>query len=107
MDCAPCALRRPFILPPGTPSPSSTQLACSTKGSGPARTTGLERYAFPNDGKFAFTWEMLPGSVIAADCPAREMAGKACSQVQHRPIGHGVGPAVGEALALKLAVPAR
>jgi len=67
--------------------------------------TGLERYAFPNDGKFALTWEMLPELRHRGGLPGHaEMAGKSLFlKYNTGPSAHGVGPAVGEALALKLA----
>ena len=41
---------------------------------------GLERFAFPDDGKFALTWEMLPGCATAAACPATpRWRARACS----------------------------
>ena len=67
--------------------------------------TGLERYAFPDDGKFALTWEMLPELRHRGGLPGHaEMAGKSLFlKYNTGPSAHGVGPAVGEALALKLA----
>ena len=67
--------------------------------------TGLERYAFPEDGKFALTWEMLPQLRHRGGLPGHaEMAGKSLFlKFNTGPSGHGIGPAVGEALALKLA----
>ena len=67
--------------------------------------TGLECYAFADDGKFALTWEMLPELRHRGGLPGHaEMAGKSLFlKYNTGPSAHGVGPAVGEALALKLA----
>jgi transketolase len=67
--------------------------------------TGLARYAFPDDGKFALTWEMLPELRHRGGLPGHpEMAGKSLFlKFNTGPSGHGMGPAAGEALALKLA----
>ena len=67
--------------------------------------TGLDRYAFPDDGKFALTWEMLPELRHRGGLPGHaEMAGKSLFlKYNTGPSAHGVGPAVGQALALKLA----
>jgi transketolase len=67
--------------------------------------SGLERYSFADDGRFALTWEMLPGLRHRGGLPGHaEMAGKSLFlKYNTGPSAHGVGPAVGEALALKLA----
>jgi len=67
--------------------------------------TGLERYAFPEEGRFALTWEMLPELRHLGGLPGHaEMAGKSLFlKYNTGPSAHGVGPAVGEALALRLA----
>jgi len=67
--------------------------------------TGEERFAFPDDGKFALTWEMLPKLRHRGGLPGHaEMAGKSLFlKYNTGPSGHGMGPAAGEALALKLA----
>jgi transketolase len=67
--------------------------------------SGLERYAFAEDGRFALTWEMLPELRHRGGLPGHaEMAGKSLFlKYNTGPSAHGVGPAVGEALALKLA----
>ncbi|HMK97128.1 MAG TPA: 1-deoxy-D-xylulose-5-phosphate synthase N-terminal domain-containing protein, partial [Acidimicrobiales bacterium] len=67
--------------------------------------TGLERYAFPADDKFALTWELLPKLRHRGGLPGHaEMAGRSLFlKYNTGPSGHGLGPAVGEALALKLA----
>ncbi len=68
--------------------------------------SGLERFAFPDDGRFALTWEMLPEAPPPRrPARARRDGGEEpVLQVQHRPVRRTVwAPAVGEALALKLA----
>ena len=67
--------------------------------------TGLERYAFRADDKFALTWELLPKLRHRGGLPGHaEMAGRSLFlKYNTGPSGHGLGPAVGEALALKLA----
>ncbi|HTW06679.1 MAG TPA: 1-deoxy-D-xylulose-5-phosphate synthase N-terminal domain-containing protein [Acidimicrobiales bacterium] len=67
--------------------------------------TGLERYAFPSDGRFALTWELLPKLRHRGGLPGHaEMAGRSLFlKYNTGPSGHGLGPAAGEALALKLA----
>ncbi len=67
--------------------------------------SGLERYAFADDGRFALTWEMLPELRHRGGLPGHaEMAGKSLFlKYNTGPSGHGMGPAVGEALALKMA----
>jgi transketolase len=67
--------------------------------------SGLERYAFAEGGRFALTWEMLPELRHRGGLPGHaEMAGKSLFlKYNTGPSAHGIGPAVGEALALKLA----
>jgi transketolase len=67
--------------------------------------SGLERYAFADDGRFALTWEMLPELRHRGGLPGHaEMAGKSLFlKFNTGPSAHGMGPAAGEALALKLA----
>ena len=64
-----------------------------------------ERYAFPEHGRFALTWEMLPKLRHRGGLPGHaEMAGRSMFlKYNTGPSGHGLGPAVGEALALRLA----
>ena len=67
--------------------------------------SGLERYAFPEHGRFALTWEMLLELRRHGGLPGHaEMAGKTLFlKYNTGPSGHGMGPAAGQALALKLA----
>ncbi|HUB71968.1 MAG TPA: hypothetical protein VL984_16215 [Acidimicrobiales bacterium] len=67
--------------------------------------SGLADYAFPEGGKYAVTWEMLPDLRHRGGLPGHaEMAGKTLFfKYNTGPSGHGMGPAAGEALALKLA----
>jgi len=67
--------------------------------------SGLDTFAFPEDGRFALTWEMLPELRHHGGLPGHaEMAGKSLFlKYNTGPSGHGMGPAAGEALALKLA----
>lgn len=67
--------------------------------------TGQERYAFPDEGEFALTWEALLGLRHRGGLPGHaEMARKSLVfKYNTGPSGHGLGPATGEALALKLA----
>jgi transketolase len=67
--------------------------------------SGLARYAFPAGGKYALTWEQLPLLRHRGGLPGHaEMAGRSLFlKYNTGPSGHGLGPAVGEALALKLA----
>lgn len=67
--------------------------------------TGQDRYGFPDEGKFALTWEALTGLRRRGGLPGHaEMAGKSLFfKYNTGPSGHGLGPATGEALALKLA----
>jgi transketolase len=61
------------------------------------------RYVFPDDGKWALTWEMLLKLRRRGGLPGHaEMEGKTLFlKFNTGPSGHGMGPAVGEALALK------
>jgi transketolase len=67
--------------------------------------TGDPRFAFPDDGKFALTWENLSGLRHRGGLPGHaEMAGKTLFfKANTGPSGHGMPFAAGEALALKLA----
>jgi len=67
--------------------------------------TGDERFAFPLDGRHALTWEDLLGFRRHDGLPGHaEMAGKSLFlKFNTGPSGHGMAPAAGEALALKLA----
>lgn len=67
--------------------------------------TGDERYGFPEDGRFALTWESLLLLRRHGGLPGHaEMEGKTLFlKYNTGPSGHGVAPAAGEALALKLA----
>lgn len=67
--------------------------------------TGEERYAFPEDGRFALTWESLLGLRRRNGLPGHaEMEGRTLFlKFNTGPSGHGMAPAAGEALALKLA----
>lgn len=67
--------------------------------------TGAERYAFTSDGRFALTWEALCDLRHRGGLPGHaEMEGKTLFlKFNTGPSGHGMGPAAGEALALKLA----
>jgi transketolase len=67
--------------------------------------TGKEEYAFPEDGRFALTWESLLGLRRHGGLPGHaEMAGNTLFlKYNTGPSGHGMPPAVGEALALELA----
>jgi transketolase len=64
---------------------------------------GDARYSFPDDGKWALTWEMLLKLRRRGGLPGHaEMEGKTLFlKFNTGPSGHGMGPAVGEALALK------
>jgi transketolase len=63
---------------------------------------GDPRYAFPDDGKWALTWELLLKLRRRGGLPGHaEMEGKTLIlKFKKGPSGHGMGPAVGEALAL-------
>src|SRR3984957_2605336 len=67
--------------------------------------SGDERFAFPDDGRFALTWEDLLGLRRRDGLPGHaEMAGKSLFlKFNTGPSGHGMAPAAGEAVALKLA----
>ena len=67
--------------------------------------SGDERFAFPDTGRFALTWEDLLGLRHRGGLPGHaEMAGKSLFlKFNTGPSGHGMAPAAGEALALKLA----
>ena len=62
-----------------------------------------ERFAFPDDGKWALTWEQLLRLRRRGGLPGHaEMEGKTLFlKFNTGPSGHGMPPAVGEALALK------
>jgi transketolase len=63
------------------------------------------RFAFPDGGRWALTWEDLLGLRHRGGLPGHaEMAGKTLFlKFNTGPSGHGMPPAAGEALALKLA----
>ena len=67
--------------------------------------TGDARFAFPEDGRFALTWEHLLGLRHRGGLPGHaEMAGRSLFlKANTGPSGHGMPFAAGEALALKLA----
>jgi transketolase len=67
--------------------------------------TGDPRFAFPDDGQWALTWEWLLKLRHRGGLPGHvEMAGKTLfCKYNTGPSGHGLSPATGEALALKLA----
>ncbi len=69
---------------------------------GPA---GLERWAFPDDGRWALTWEWLLQLRRKGGLPGHaEMAGRTLFlKANTGPSGHGMPPAAGEALALRMA----
>jgi transketolase len=64
-----------------------------------------DRFAFPDGGRWALTWEDLLGLRHRGGLPGHaEMAGKTLFlKFNTGPSGHGMPPAAGEALALKLA----
>src|SRR5579862_7390059 len=66
--------------------------------------TGDPRFAFPDDGRWALTWESLLGLRHRGGLPGHaEMAGRTLFlKFNTGPSGHGLAPAAGEALALKL-----
>ncbi len=66
---------------------------------------GDERFAFPDDGKYALTWEDLLGFRCNKGLAGHaEMEGKSLFiKFNTGPSGHGMPPAAGEALALKMA----
>ena len=67
--------------------------------------TGDARFAFPQDGDFALTWEWLLRLRRRGGLPGHaEMAGRTLFlKFNTGPSGHGMAPAAGEALALRLA----
>ncbi len=67
--------------------------------------TADPRFAFPDEGRFALTWEDLLTLRHRGGLPGHaEMAGKTLFlKFNTGPSGHGLPPAAGEALALKLA----
>ena len=67
--------------------------------------TGDPRFAFPEGGRFALTWENLSGLRHRGGLPGHaEMAGKTLFlKANTGPSGHGMPFAAGQALALKLA----
>jgi transketolase len=67
--------------------------------------TGGEQFRFPADGRFALTWESLLGLRRHGGLPGHaEMVGKTLFfKYNTGPSGHGMAPAAGEALALKMA----
>ena len=67
--------------------------------------TADPRYAFPDDGRWALTWESLLQLRHRGGLPGHpEMAGRTLFlKFNTGPSGHGLAPAAGEALALKLA----
>ena len=67
--------------------------------------TGGQEFAFPDDGKWALTWESLLGFRHQGGLPGHaEMEGRTLFlKFNTGPSGHGMAPAAGEALALKLA----
>ncbi len=70
-----------------------------------AERTGDSRYAFPEGGKYALTWEHLLGLRHRGGLPGHaEFAGRTMFlKANTGPSGHGMPFAAGEALALKLA----
>jgi transketolase len=67
--------------------------------------TGEPAFAFPDDGKWALTWESLLDFRHRGGLPGHaEMEGRTLFlKFNTGPSGHGMAPAAGEALALKLA----
>jgi transketolase len=67
--------------------------------------TGDPRFAFPSDGRYAMTWEWLRRLRRRGGLPGHaEMEGRTLFlKYNTGPSGHGLAPAAGEALALKLA----
>lgn len=68
-------------------------------------STGDTRFAFPDDGRWALTWEDLLGFRHRGGLPGHaEMAGKTLLlKFNTGPSGHGMAPAAGQALALEMA----
>jgi transketolase len=75
------------------------------RAEGSAGGTADPRFAFPEDGKFALTWEHLLGLRHRGGLPGHaEMAGRTLFlKANTGPSGHGMPVAAGEALALKMA----
>jgi transketolase len=107
-------LRRPwlrfadrFVLAAGHTAPLVyATLAVLNEGLRAAHErTGDPRYAFPDDGRWALTWEWLLKLRHRGGLPGHaEMAGRTLfCKFNTGPSGHGLAPATGEALALKLA----
>ncbi len=69
------------------------------------RRSGEERYAFPDGGRWALTWEHLLDLRHRGGLPGHaEMSGRTLFlKFNTGPSGHGTAPAAGEALALRLA----
>jgi transketolase len=69
------------------------------------RRSGEERYAFPEEGRWALTWEHLLDLRHRGGLPGHaEMSGRSLFlKFNTGPSGHGTAPAAGEALALRLA----
>jgi len=69
------------------------------------RATGEPEFAFPDDGRWALTWEWLLKLRRRGGLPGHaEMEGRTLFlKFNTGPSGHGMPPAVGEALSLKLA----
>jgi transketolase len=69
------------------------------------QSTGDDRFAFPDDGRWALTWEWLLKLRRHGGLPGHaEMEGRTLFlKFNTGPSGHGMPPAAGEALALKLA----
>ena len=69
------------------------------------RRTGEAEFAFPDDGRWALTWEWLLKLRRRGGLPGHaEMEGRTLFlKFNTGPSGHGMPPAAGEALALKLA----
>jgi transketolase len=67
--------------------------------------TGDARFGFPHDGRYTLTWESLLQLRRRGGLPGHpEMAGRTLFlKFNTGPSGHGMAPAAGEALALKLA----
>jgi transketolase len=67
--------------------------------------SGEPEFAFPDDGRWALTWESLLGLRRRGGLPGHaEMEGKTLFlKFNTGPSGHGMPPAAGEALSLKLA----
>jgi transketolase len=70
-----------------------------------AELEGGDRYAFPDGGRWALTWESLLRLRRRGGLPGHaEMAGKTLFlKANTGPSGHGMPPAAGQALALKVA----